>query len=54
MFLEDTEADWRYLAWWNNKVSYVEGCANDAEKCEVTFAEGHATHSLLSQAIQSE
>merc|ERR1711939_125215 len=51
LFLEDTEADWRYISWWNNKVCFVDGCNNDAEQCEVTFGEGHVTHSLLSQAI---
>jgi hypothetical protein len=51
MFLEDTEFDWSYLSWWNYKVCFVDGCANDAEKCEVTYGEGHATHALLAQAI---
>ena len=22
-FLEDYEPDWRYVAWWNNKVAYI-------------------------------
>ena len=25
-FEEDYEPDWRYVMWWNNKVSFVEGC----------------------------
>ena len=25
-FLEDYEPDWRYVMWWNNKVSFVENC----------------------------
>lgn len=25
-FEEDYEPDWRYVMWWNNKVSFVQGC----------------------------
>ena len=25
-FEEDYEPDWSYVMWWNNKVSFVEGC----------------------------
>ena len=25
-FEEDYEPDWRYVRWWNNKCSFVEGC----------------------------
>lgn len=25
-FEEDYEPDWKYVMWWNNKVSFVEGC----------------------------
>ena len=28
-FEEDYEPDWRYVMWWNNKVSFVEGCRQD-------------------------
>ena len=46
-FEEDLETDWRYLAWWNNKVSFVDGCKNTDQECSIKFAEGHVTHSLL-------
>lgn len=39
-FEEDLETDWRYLSWWNNKVSFVEGCKDTDEHCKSRFAEG--------------
>ena len=50
-FEEDLESDWRYLCWWSNKVSFVDGCKNTDTECNNRFAEGHVTHSLLTQAI---
>jgi hypothetical protein len=50
-FEEDLESDWRYLSWWSNKVSFVDGCKNTDTECVHRFAEGHVTHSLLTQAI---
>ena len=52
-FLEDYEPDWRYVAWWNNKVSFQQGCKDSDEKCAAVLTEGTLTHSLLSQAIES-
>jgi len=46
-FEEDLESDWRYLSWWNNKTCFVTNCRNTDESCNVTFAEGHETHALL-------
>lgn len=48
-FEEDNEPDWRYIMWWNNKVSFVEGCRNDMERdCRAHIAPGALTHGLLS------
>lgn len=52
-FEEDYEPDWRYVMWWNNKVSFVEGCRQDQEdNCNAQIANGHLTHVLLSQACE--
>jgi cancer susceptibility candidate protein 1 len=53
-FLEDYEPDWKYVAWWNNKVSYQQGAKDTDSKCNATVTEGTLTHSLLSQAIESQ
>ena len=52
-FEEDYEPDWRYIMWWNNKVSFVEGCRqNQTENCNATIEAGALTHGLLSQACE--
>ena len=52
-FEEDYEPDWRYVMWWGNKVSFVEGCRqNQDDNCNAQIAEGHLTHGLLSQACE--
>lgn len=52
-FEEDYEPDWRYVMWWNNKVSFVENCRQNMEKgCNAQIAAGHLTHGLLSQACE--
>lgn len=50
-FLEDYEPDWRYVSWWNNKVTFMEGCKDTDEVCDARIMEGQLTHSLLSQSI---
>lgn len=51
IFLEDDESDWRSVMWWNNKVSYI--CAKNCdEKFNGEIAEGQATHSMLSLAVE--
>jgi len=48
-FEEDYEPDWRYVMWWNNKVSFVEGCRNNqTDNCNATIEKGALTHGLLS------
>ena len=50
-FLEDSEPDWRYVMWWNNKVAFVQGCKNSQDSnCNAQIADGHVTHAMLSQA----
>ena len=52
-FEEDYEPDWRYVMWWNNKVSFVDGCKQNQENnCNAQIAPGHLTHGLLSQACE--
>ena len=52
-FEEDYEPDWRYVMWWNNKVSFVEGCRNNMDSnCNAQIAAGAVTHCLLSQACE--
>jgi hypothetical protein len=51
-FEEDSDSDWRYIMWWNNKASFVEGACENDEKCNVRIADGTLTHSLLVQAVQ--
>lgn len=54
-FEEDYEPDWRYVMWWNNKVSFVEGCRNDMETgCDAQIAAGALTHGMLSQACEAQ
>lgn len=50
-FLEDYEPDWRYVSWWHNKCSFVQGCGDTDETCKLVIAEGQETHALLTQAI---
>ena len=48
-FEEDYEPDWRYVQWWNNKSSFVEGCKQSQENnCNATITQGQVTHGLLS------
>ena len=52
-FEEDYEPDWRYVMWWNNKCSFVEGCKESQEtNCDPQITQGHVTHGLLSQACE--
>jgi hypothetical protein len=52
-FDEDYEPDWRYAMWWNNKVSFVEGCKESQDNnCKAHIANGHATHGLLTQCCE--
>jgi len=52
-FEEDYEPDWRYVMWWNNKCSFVEGCKQSQEdNCNAHITPGHVTHGLLSQACE--
>lgn len=52
-FEEDYEPDWRYVMWWNNKVSFVQGCRqNQDDNCNATIEDGALTHGLLSQACE--
>ena len=47
-FEEDYEPDWRYMMWWPNKCSFVEGCKQSQENnCNATLAAGQVTHGLL-------
>lgn len=50
-FFEDHEPDWRYAQWWTNKCSFVR-CSDLDEKPDMRISAGHATHSMLSQAMQ--
>lgn len=50
-FLEDTECDWSYMTWWENKCAYTTGCTNEDEECNSQLREGHKTHALFSQTI---
>lgn len=53
-FEEDYEPDWRYVMWWANKCSFVEGCKQSQESnCNVKLAQDCATHGLLTQACES-
>mmetsp|Transcript_5836 Transcript_5836/g.9353 ORF Transcript_5836/g.9353 Transcript_5836/m.9353 type:complete len:194 (-) Transcript_5836:21-602(-) len=53
VFLEDDESDWKYIMWWNDKVSYIK-----ARNCDAQFtpeiADGQATHSMLSLAVKGQ
>ena len=52
-FDEDYEPDWRYAMWWNNKVSFVEGCKQSQDSnCNAHITPGTVTHGLLSQACE--
>lgn len=52
-FEEDYEPDWMYVMWWNNKVSFVEGCKQTQEdNCKAEIMEGRETHATLTQATQ--
>ena len=52
-FFENSEVDWKYVMWWNNKVSFVEGCRNDMETgCNAQIAAEQLTHGILQQAVQ--
>lgn len=52
-FDEDYEPDWKYVMWWNNKVSFVEGCKESQDdNCKAHIAVGHVTHGLLTQACE--
>ena len=53
-FEEDYEPDWSYVMWWNNKVSFVEGCKQSQEdNCKAEIMEGKETHATLTQACQT-
>ena len=50
-FEEDHEPDWSYVMWWNNKVSFVEGCKQSQEdNCKAEIMQGKETHATLTQA----
>ena len=52
-FEEDYEPDWMYVMWWNNKVSFVEGCKqSQPDNCKAEIMEGRETHAMLTQAAQ--
>lgn len=52
-FEEDYEPDWMYVQWWNNKVSFMEGCKqSQADNCKAEIMEGQETHATLQQATQ--
>jgi len=52
-FEEDYEPDWNYVMWWNNKVSFVDGCRQNLDEgCKAEIKKGHLTHALLSQACE--
>jgi cancer susceptibility candidate protein 1 len=38
-FLEDFEPDWRYVAWWRNKVAFQQGCKDTDPKCNAQLAD---------------
>lgn len=53
-FLEDFEPDWRYMGWWNNKVSFIKGVKDTDGSCNAALADGQVCHGLMAQAIESQ
>ena len=51
MFLEDDESDWKYVMWWNNKVSYIK-CKNSDHEFNQEIEDNQVTHSMLSLAVK--
>lgn len=39
-FLEDTEPDWKYMSWWNNKVAFVKGTKDIDGMCNSKLMDG--------------
>jgi len=45
-FLEDTEPDWKYVTWYNNKVQLVKKARDIDSTCQATLADGSLSHAM--------
>jgi len=45
-FLEDTENDWKYVSWYNNKVQLVKKARDIDHACHATLLDGCLSHAM--------